>query len=114
MKWTKASLRREEAGLFSELSGDLHIHTGVAELAEAIAGDKRVGILHGGSDLADTSGDERIGTGRGTAVMRAGLQSCVEDRAAGAVTSRTRTAPTAGLGLVWPTARAASSRASRR
>ncbi len=63
----------------------LHLHAGSVKFLEAQPTDERVGI-DGGDDAArDLRGDQGVGTGAGTAVMRAGFQRDVRRGAADAV-----------------------------
>ncbi len=47
---------------------------GLAQAAEAFAGDGGIGIGHGGDDAGDTGGDERIGAGTAASGVGAGLR----------------------------------------
>lgn len=61
---------------------------GVAEVSDAAATDEGIGVYGGYNAAGDTSGDERVGAGTGTAVMNAGLKRNVGGCAAEIVVER--------------------------
>ena len=56
-----------------------------AQAGNALTGHKRVGVAAGNNGAGDTSGDERIGAGRGAAMMRAGFEGDVGSGTTGGV-----------------------------
>ena len=72
-------------GFRGEFVGDGYGDAGRAQGSETLAGDERVGILHGGDYFGDAGGDDRFGAGGGAALVRAGFEIEVERRAAGLV-----------------------------
>ena len=74
---------------------------GVAQAGQPGAGDARVRVLQRHDATGDAGGDQRIGAGRGRAVVRAGLEG---DVSAGAARTRAGAGERLGLG-VRPAAR---------
>ena len=62
--------------------GHLDLDAGRAQLAEALAGHQRIGVLDGRHHARHAGADQRIGAGRRAALVRAGLQVEVERGAA--------------------------------
>ena len=53
------------------------------QAGDALPGDERVGVAAGDDDAGDTGGNQRVGTGRGAALMRAGFEADVGGSATG-------------------------------
>ena len=47
------------------------------QAGDALSGNERVGVAAGDDDAGDTGGNQRVGTGRGAALMRAGFEADV-------------------------------------
>ncbi len=58
-------------GLFQDAEGDFDV--GGAKFFDALAADEGIGVLGGDDAAGDTGRDEGVGTGRGAAVVAAGL-----------------------------------------
>ena len=64
--------------LGGELGGDRHFDPGLAQLAETLARNQRVGILHGRHHARHARGDQRVDARRRAALVRAGFEVDVE------------------------------------
>ena len=53
------------------------------QAGDALSGNERVGVAAGDDDAGDTGGNQRVGTGRGAALMRAGFEADVGGGATG-------------------------------
>src|SRR5713226_9948759 len=69
-------------GLSSELAGDFNIDSSGAQLAEALARNQRIWILHGRNHPPHTRSNERVDAGPGASFVSTRLQIDVEYRIA--------------------------------
>ena len=67
------------------LAGEVDLHAGVTQPAQAAPGHERVGVFERDHRAADAGRDERVRARRREAVVAARLEGAVERRAAGAV-----------------------------
>ena len=79
---------REKSGVdFRRLGGEkagLDCDAGGAQHGQTAPGDAGIGILDGHDDAGDPGGDQRIGAGRGLAVMAARLEADISSGTCGA------------------------------
>ena len=66
---------------FADAFGD--VNTRRLQAGDALSGNERVGVAAGDDDAGDASGNQRVGTGRGAALMRAGFEADVGGGATG-------------------------------
>ena len=65
---------------FADTFGD--VNTRRLQVGDALSGNERVGVAAGDDDAGDASGNQRVGTGRGAALMRAGFKADIGGGAA--------------------------------